>query len=87
MLLLWGRFAVSQTIIPEAKEHFLTQSAPRDTHLFGGLGVRNGLANLVGLGRKARFELLEVRSQLLPRYDEAVSRSVHSTNEVRHDSG
>ena len=40
MLLLWGRFAVSPTIIPEAKEHFLTPSAPRDTHLFGGLGVR-----------------------------------------------
>ena len=47
----------------------------------------NALASLVGLSRKAWFELLEVRSQLLPRYDEAVSRTVHSTNEVRHDSG
>ena len=39
VLLFWGRFAVSQTIIPEAQEHFLTPSAHRDTHIFGGLGV------------------------------------------------
>ena len=37
---LWGRFAVSQTIIPEAQEHFLTPLARRDTHPFGGLGIR-----------------------------------------------
>ena len=47
MLLLWGRFAVSQTIIPEAKEHFLTPSAPRDTHLFGGLGLKNTNPHIV----------------------------------------
>ena len=41
MLLVSGRFAVSQTIIPEAQEHFLTPSAHRDTHIFGGLGLRN----------------------------------------------
>ena len=40
VLLVSGRFAVSQTIIPEAKEHFLTPSSPRDNHLFGGLGLR-----------------------------------------------
>ena len=41
VLFLWGRFAVvSQTIIPEAQEHFLTPSARRDTHPFGGLGLR-----------------------------------------------
>ena len=40
MLLVSGRFAVSQTIIPEAQEHFLTPSAHRDTHIFGGLGFR-----------------------------------------------
>ena len=40
MLLASGRFAVSQTIIPEAQEHFLTPSAHRDTHIFGGLGLR-----------------------------------------------
>ena len=40
MLLLWGRFALSQTIIPEAKEHFPTPSASPDTHPFGGLGLR-----------------------------------------------
>ena len=37
-----GWFPVSKTIIPEAQEHFLTPSARRDTHLFGGLGVRAG---------------------------------------------
>ena len=41
VLLVSGRFAVSQTIIPEAQEHFLTPSAPRDNHLFGGLGFRS----------------------------------------------
>ena len=41
MLLASGRFAVSQTIIPEAQEHFLTPSAHRDTHIFGGLGLNN----------------------------------------------
>ena len=38
VLLLWGRFAVSQTIIPEAQEHFLTPSAPRDTQPFRWIG-------------------------------------------------
>ena len=39
VLLVSGWFAVSQTIIPEAQEHFLTPTARRDTHLFGGLGL------------------------------------------------
>ena len=39
VLLVWGCFSVSKTIIPEAPEHFLTSSARRDTHLFGGLGL------------------------------------------------
>ena len=39
VLLLLGRFGVSQTIIPEAKEHFLTAATRPDTHLFGGLGL------------------------------------------------
>ena len=39
VLLLWGRFCVSETIIPEPQEHFLTPSARRNTHLFGGLGL------------------------------------------------
>ena len=38
VFLFWGRFTVSQTIIPEAQEHFLTPSAHRDTHPFGGSG-------------------------------------------------
>ena len=40
VLLAWGRFPVSKAIIPDAQEHFLTPSAHRDTHLFGGLGLR-----------------------------------------------
>ena len=39
MLLVSGRFCDSKTIIPEAQEHFLTPSAHRDTHIFGGLGL------------------------------------------------
>ncbi len=41
VLLAWGRFPVSKAIIPDAQEHFLTPSAHRDTHLFGGLGLTN----------------------------------------------
>jgi hypothetical protein len=37
--LVSGRFRLSKTIIPDAQEHFLTPSARRDTHLFGGLGI------------------------------------------------
>ena len=40
MLLVSGRFCLSKTIIPDAQEHFLTPSARRDTHLFGGLGLK-----------------------------------------------
>ena len=40
VLLVWGRFRVSKTIIPEAQEHFLTPSAHRYIHLFGGLGLK-----------------------------------------------
>ena len=40
VLLAWGRFPVSKAIIPDGQEHFLTPSAHRDTHLFGGLGLR-----------------------------------------------
>ena len=40
VLLVSGRFCVSKTIIPEAPEHFLTSSARRNTHLVGGLGLR-----------------------------------------------
>ena len=39
MLLEWGRFPDSEAIIPDAQEHFLTPSAHRDTHLFGGVGL------------------------------------------------
>ena len=43
VLLAWGRFPVSKAIIPDGQEHFLTPSAHRDTHLFGGLGFRPAL--------------------------------------------
>ena len=44
VLLLLGWFGVSQTIIPEAKGHFLTPSTRPDTHLFGGLGLISRVA-------------------------------------------
>ena len=36
----WGRFCVIKATILDGPEHFLTPSAHRDTHLFGGLGLR-----------------------------------------------
>ena len=41
VLLVSGRFCLSKTIISEAQEHFLTPLARRDTHPFGGLGVKH----------------------------------------------
>ena len=41
MLPVSGWFPVPKTIIPEAQEHFLTPSARRDTHPFGGLGLKH----------------------------------------------
>ena len=40
VLLVSGWISLSKTIIPDAQEHFLTPSARRHTHLFGGLGIR-----------------------------------------------
>ena len=40
VLLFWGQFCVSKTIIPDSEEHFLSPSARRDTHLFGGSEFR-----------------------------------------------
>ena len=40
VLLVSGWFCLSKTIIPDTQEHFLTPSARRNTHLFGGLGLR-----------------------------------------------
>ena len=40
VLLVSGWISLSKTIIPDAQEHFLTPSARRNAHLFGGLGVR-----------------------------------------------
>ena len=40
VLLVSGWFCLSKTIIPDAQEHFLTPSARRHTHLFGGLGLK-----------------------------------------------
>ena len=48
VLLAWGRFGVTKAIIPDGPEHFLTPSAHRDTHLFGGLGVNNIWQNVKG---------------------------------------
>ena len=40
VLLVSGWFSISKTIIPDAQEHFLTHSTRRDTHLFGGFGLK-----------------------------------------------
>ena len=58
VLLASGRFAVSQTIIPEAQEHFLTPSAHRDTHIFGGLGLRRPPQHRVRRQRMPRKGML-----------------------------
>ena len=42
-----GWISLSKTIIPDAQEHFLTSSARRHSHLFGGLGVKG----VVGQGK------------------------------------
>ena len=51
VLLFWGRFSVSKTIIPEAQEHFLVSSGPRYTPSFGGwdLGHNRWTSTLHGL--------------------------------------
>ena len=48
VLLAWGRFGVTKAIIPDGPEHFLSPSAHRDTHLFGGLGVNKIWQNVKG---------------------------------------
>ena len=48
MLLVWGRFSVSKTIIPDAQEHFLIHSTRRDTYLVGGLGFSDKFDLAVG---------------------------------------
>ena len=45
VLLVWGRFYVAETIIPEAQERFTYPLARRDTHLLGGLGLIGGDEN------------------------------------------
>ena len=40
VLLVCGRFCVTETIILEAQEHFLTSSARCNTHVFCGLGLK-----------------------------------------------
>ena len=40
VLLVWGCFSVSKTIIPDPQEHFLTHSTRRHTYLVGGLGLK-----------------------------------------------
>ena len=58
VLLVWGCFSVSKTIIPDAQEHFLTHPTRRDTYLVGGLGLRlppPGCWLLAGLRCRGRW--------------------------------
>ena len=63
MLLVSGRFCDSKTIIPEAQEHFLTPSARRDTHPFGGLGFSQVTAALRKTVSEAHGCLIEERDR------------------------
>ena len=56
VLLVSGWFAVSQTIIHEAQEHFITPTARRHTNLFGGFGLMRGLSFGTTSRLPARFD-------------------------------
>ena len=56
VLLIWSRFCVSKTIIPEAQGHFLTPAARRHTNLFGGFGLMRGLSFGTTSRLPARFD-------------------------------
>ena len=50
-----GRLSHKKTIIPDAKEHFLTHSTRRDTSIVGGLGLsQQGRATIQGPRRQPR---------------------------------
>ena len=61
VLLAWGRFGVTKAIIPDGQEHFLTPSAHRDTHLFGGLGLNQ--RNPAG---QSRYRLVDLAKHASP---------------------
>ena len=71
VLLAWGRFPVSKAIIPDGQEHFLTPSAHRDTHIFGGLGLSENQQILVNQCLKRGIHIIPVpapgTSQTCPR--------------------
>ena len=50
VLLVWGRFCVAETIIPETQEHFLTPSARRDSHRSYRLAGADGRGDAGGSG-------------------------------------
>ena len=75
MLLFWAWFRVSQTIIPEAKGHFLTPSTRPDTHLFGGLGVSSGRSHhTVPTPRQAQDEPFTGVIDRILEYDHRVQK-------------
>ena len=50
-----GQLSHERTIIPDAKEHFLTHSTRRDTYIVGGLGLsQQGRATIQGPRRQPR---------------------------------
>ena len=66
MLLVSGRFPLSKTIIPDAKEHFLTHSPRRDPHLFGGLGLRLNLQHDDELAIKSLKAFIQASVNAIP---------------------
>ena len=77
MLLVSGRFCLSKTIIPEAQEHFLTPLARRDTHPFGGLGLRR----FVDHGLKDQLNIIHLPDETL-----AQIQKIHSATETLSQS-
>ena len=66
VLLVSGRFPFSKTIIPDAKEHFLTPSPRRDAHPFGGLGLSVGelVALVRGVARLGQEEYNQLQQEI-----------------------
>ena len=81
VLLVSGRFAVSKAIIPDGQEHFLTPSAHRDTHIFGGLGLKRRILSEIALEDYQRFFVLKHKwNDLTADEQESIGRIVKEVN-------
>ena len=72
VLLVSGWISLSKTIITDAQEHFLTPSARRHTHIFGGLGIR----------REGRSRQINPRCKCAADWQKFVRRTARSSKTV-----